>query len=536
MSRRASILVAALFVIVLGVLVATTMLAQAGLTTQTAARAADRTALRAAAWSGVQAAMAELDDQRDDILDGSAPGLTETFTLADESGRRLVVRLLPWPTDDAGEPVLAISENSKLDVNAADEAMLTNLFGAASARAVIAARSVRPLGGVEELAASPSFSLRAIHGRAITFDDWRDRSESQDTGESAPTPEPADSAAPVEGQPAPDAGFRAPRSLSELLTALSFDPNVQAGVGGQAAARGEVRVNINTPWSEGLGQAVARRFGAEAAESLRRLMQAGRTFDRDSQVVAAMRELGVSKEAWGEVLDTLTTSDDLFRPGRVDLTRASEAVLGAVPGISRDAAAEIVRVRGSISRERLRNVAWPLLEGLLTDDEFQAAVDHLTTRSAQWRVRVQASYESTATPDPGADVAEAPTGPRCVMEAVIDIGSTRPRVAYLREVSLLPVASAMEEALVLVSQADAQAEGSGADPTAGDPTGEPATEPSPDPDAPQAPAGDGAPDPGPTGPEKNPDDGASGPSEGKNQGPPPEMTDRRRGRWTPGRP
>ncbi len=535
MKRRASVLVAALFVIVLGVLAAATMLDQAGLTTRTAARAADRVALRAAAWSGVQAAMAELDDQRDDILDGSAPGLTESFTLADEGGRRLVVRLVPWPADDSGEETLAVAENAKLDLNTADEAMLTRLAGAATARAILAARAARPVGGVEELAVDPAFSLRTIHGRAVRVGDPEDPDadpHTPTTNETLDSPAPAPDA--TGAPPAPDDGFRAARSLSELLTALSFDPNVQAGVGGQAASRGEVRVNINTPWSDALGQAIARRFGDEAAQSLRRLMDAGRTFERDSQVVAAMRDLGVSKDAWGEVLDTLTTSDDLFRPGRVDLSRASEAVLGAVPGVRRDAAAAIVRVRGTISRERLRSVAWPLLEGILTEDEFQLAVDHLTTRSAQWRVRVHAAYEpaESRTDD---DATDRTTGPRCILEAVIDIGSTRPRVAFLREVSLLPIASAMEEALAIVAESDARSEGPRFDPPAGDPA---PLDPEP-PIVPDGlPPGPNSDSPGPDAPgeEKSAEGDASSRSPGKNQQPPPEMADRRRGRWTPGGP
>ena len=79
---------------------------------------------------------------------------------------------------------------------------------------------------------------------------------------------------------------------------------------------------------------------------------------------------------------------------------------------------------------------------------FEGIVDLVTTRCMQWRVRVEAGLARAdgAGPGIGGPVSGAAAGgglesldlrPRVVLEAVIDVASQRPRVAYLRDVTLL---------------------------------------------------------------------------------------------------
>jgi hypothetical protein len=98
-------------------------------------------------------------------------------------------------------------------------------------------------------------------------------------------------------------------------------------------------------------------------------------------------------------------------------------------------------MRGRLEAEALRSVAWPAAEGVLTPEQFREAVDYLTTRSMQWRVRVEAGFE-TAEEGPAVFLAEdAPKlRDRIVLEAVIDVSSERARVAYLREITMLDAA------------------------------------------------------------------------------------------------
>jgi hypothetical protein len=109
-------IIGVLLVITIGALVASTAMHVTDGQRALVEASMRRTRSRALAWSGVQAAMAELASQRDELLDGADPALTETWDLFEVSaGRRGVVRLLPIGA--GGE--LFESEASKINVNTA---------------------------------------------------------------------------------------------------------------------------------------------------------------------------------------------------------------------------------------------------------------------------------------------------------------------------------------------------------------------------------------------------------------------------------
>jgi hypothetical protein len=89
-----------------------------------------------------------------------------------------------------------------------------------------------------------------------------------------------------------------------------------------------------------------------------------------------------------------------------------------------------------------------VIEGILSPDEFVKAVDWMTTRSMQWRVRLEAGIIDTDSPERGTPELQE----RMTLEAIIDVASDRPRVAYLRDVTLLSTA------FTLKSRIDADAE------------------------------------------------------------------------------
>jgi hypothetical protein len=85
------------------------------------------------------------------------------------------------------------------------------------------------------------------------------------------------------------------------------------------------------------------------------------------------------------------------------------------------------------------SLVWLVSESILTVDQFEQAIDLLTTRTLQWRVVVEAGFVDTGS-DEGADF--PPLVDRVVVEAVIDVASERPRVAYLRDISMAAAAQA----------------------------------------------------------------------------------------------
>ncbi len=218
------------------------------------------------------------------------------------------------------------------------------------------------------------------------------------------------------------------------------------GVGAQASGDELDRVSVSQGWTEDLRPDLTERMSAQGVAALEAALKSGAKPVHDSELVAALVAAQQPPEIWGDVLAGVTTSDEQFQRGRVDLNSAPAVVLVCVPGIDQAAADKIVEARDRLPATSRRSVAWVLKEGILKPEQFQTAVDWMTTRSLQWRVRVEArldraddqstSKSSTSTSRSGSDEAEE-TPPGMVWEAVIDVSGTRARVAYLRDVTYL---------------------------------------------------------------------------------------------------
>lgn len=428
--RRGSVTIAVLLFVVIGVAIAASVLATADAAATATASEQSRAQARALAWSGLQAVMAELADQRDSLLDGELPDLTPEWALyTTDGGDRGVIRLIDLAPDDPS--LLAVAENAKLDLNGATEAMLLLVpgLGQGEADAIIRQRNVMPFQSVEQLAGLEEISGDSLYPSLAAADlAGAQPSIPGDTGPGEPT-------------------------LHDLLTVYAFDPNVQLGLEGDEDARGSLRINLQQSWSDDLDLAIDRRFGEEIAVIARELMEYDEELTSDGAVLGVLIERGVPAESWSIVFDAFTTSSDQYLPGRVDLNRASAAVLACIPGVSPEAAAEIVASRDTIAPDERRSIAWPVISGILTPEQMRLAIDHLTTRSTQWRVQIEVGVErgdagfadtpdapmtlddlraSWEEPDEGFELQH-----RMVVEAVIDVASMRPRIAYLRDVTLL---------------------------------------------------------------------------------------------------
>src|SRR5690606_583411 len=112
-------------------------------------------------------------------------------------------------------------------------------------------------------------------------------------------------------------------------------------------------------------------------------------------------------------------------------------------------AAGIVARRESLAPDLRLSPAWLAEEELLSPEQYQAIADLVTTRSMQWRVRVEAGLTAPGATGFGVSIDElsfdefgvldAEGGTRLQrrveLEAVIDVASQRPRVAFLRDVT-----------------------------------------------------------------------------------------------------
>ncbi|MCC6969904.1 MAG: hypothetical protein IT434_06740 [Phycisphaerales bacterium] len=447
-SRRGVMLPAVMMIVVLVALIGATLAAATGAQAHGASASLSRRQARALAWSGVQAAMAEIADQRIAMLRGATPALTSEWTLFELGGRRGVVRLVSL--DAEGD---AIAEAARANVNTTPDEALRALVGP-EADPIIAARRGGMVAAVESIDLSPPKG----EGGATTGAGAGARPGSTS---GVPGPTVGDAALPGGSD---DASRADPR---KVLTALSCDPDVQAGVGpGGDEHAGRVRINLANGWSKELGEQITARFGGEGAQAVERVMSAGTKFGSASDIVAVLRQLAVPEGEWGVLLDAYSAARGVYVPGRVDINRAGAGVLAGVPGMTPESAEAIVGARSRLSEESRALVTWPLTEGLVSVEQFQEAVDHITTRCLQWRVRIEAGMvvggvsgsasSGSARDQSGTGFAFESSGirgrddamtsqpraasddwsGRVVYEAVIDVAAERPRVAYLRDVTL----------------------------------------------------------------------------------------------------
>lgn len=421
--RRGVVLFAVLIVVVLASLIGGTMLSAVDAERSASRVSLARTQSRALAWSGVQLAMAEIAGQRESMLmSGEAQVSSEWVVYEDDRGRRAVVRVVP---DQEGQ--ILRSETAKLDLNHASVEMLAKLPGIdtdARAQRVVDAR---PFTSVEELVHVEGFSADLLYGLngsgdalAIAGDDGRSEDAAQ--------------------------------PLIDLVTVFSFDPNVQVGLESEDK-RGKLRVNLNLPWSDRLARAIAEQWGEELVPVAKDLFESGADFKTDQAMINTLTRAGVGVEALRNVLDAVTTSDDMYRLGRVDVMRAPEAVLACLPGLDADRAAAIVAQRESLDERARLSPMWLVDQGIVTLEEFAPLSDHVTMRSMVWRLRIESGFVESSQIRDVAGVADSVLEgladreaadelllDRVVYDVVIDASSERPRVAYLRDVTMLDFA------------------------------------------------------------------------------------------------
>lgn len=408
-SRRAFVLLAVLVIVGCALLVATGVVFLAQADVAGSAGAADAAQSRALAWSGLQAVMSRLNDQRDRILNSELPQLDEQYVIYETDDRLGVVRLLPMAAGTFAP------EAGKLDLNSVTAEMLANtgLIDQAAAAEITAYRdagqSKRQFQSIAELlrvpaaAITPEMIFGPIESISITDDAHRISSS------------PAErSAGRLDDQPL--------RGLADVLTVFSIEPVLQRD--------GSLRINLNQPWSEALAERIERQFGTEAVSVLKGMMESGMRFENDAAIIRALRALRISPEQWPNIIDALTTTADQYRLGRLDINTAPLEALQALPGVSVEQAAQMASTRDELPQEQRQTIAWPVTTRILPEETLENLADLITTRCWIYRVRIAAG-------EVAADEPEGPMRRPVVIEAVIDLSSPKPRVAYLRDVTSL---------------------------------------------------------------------------------------------------
>lgn len=402
MTRRGSILLVVLGVIVLCALAAASALRTSNVSSWATWSSDRRLRSQLAAWSGVQAVMSQLASQRPRLLEGGAPELSDRFTAWESDGRRMEVRLLPL-----GKSLVA-SECGRLDLNRAPTEQLNKLphFTPDLVSKIDQSRCTSLIGSVEEL----------MHlGIAPEQLGWPLVND-----------ENSDSTPP----------------LAAVLSVFAVDSDEPT----TASARSNP-LCLCEPIDDAACQAINDAAGLDFCAVLKTRSQAGQPIAKRSDLARTAHASGVDAPHIGQLLELLSPSREAFRFGLVDINTSPAAVLACLPGIDAVAAGRLVEARERLSQADRANLLWPVIAGIVELDTYAPALDFLTVRSLVWRVRVEAGVlpPNTETAQSGAD--EAPLQDKTILEAVVDLSTPRPRVVYLRDVTHLAIASRLGDIL-----------------------------------------------------------------------------------------
>jgi DNA uptake protein ComE-like DNA-binding protein len=440
--RRGTILLSTLIVVVIAALIGTSMLLIGSAQRASVASSGERAQTRAIAMSGLRAVVGELVSQRNELLRGADPRITESWTLFEDGDRAGVVRLLP--VGPAGKRIA--SEAARLDVNAhpAERLAALEALGPVLAERIASEAKSNKFHSVSGLLSVSGVTPELLFGSAAADD------------------------GPSMGD-AVGAADATELHLADLLTVFAFEPNVQSGLGANRSDEflGRRRINLNRAWSERLGRQIERRYDEDLARGVKGAMDSGLTFPNDEEVYRILVDSGLEPEQWGTILDGFTAWGENFYYGKVDINRAPAEVIACLPGVTWDVAEAIVATREQLGTEERRSVAWPVVEGIMDGETFKTAGPWMAVRSLQWRVRIAGGFVerdsmqtgmdelvSEMEPEDGFDAetdGEALLQP-VILEVVVDLAGRRPRIAYLRDVSMLESAQQIRRATLEVDE------------------------------------------------------------------------------------
>lgn len=462
--RRHGLSMFVVFVIIaMGTLLAMGLAYQAGSMRMGSRVSGLKTQAHSLAWSGLQAVMAELDTQRDVILAGGVPEVTDEWSLYGTGSERGMVRLIPLKNSGFRE-VLLESESAKLDVNAVDAETLIRLFEYLGldepdklAKSIISKRNqlqTKRFLSIGDLLTVDGITEKLLWGEmaeqriqsAVSGVSGEGGVNEADYFESRLESVSAELNT-VRGGSNSNIRDTGEVKLGDYLTVNNYEPVLQE--------TGKYKINVNTKWDDRYGRRIERRFGADFAQFIKTVKENDENFHITMEQAALIIARGDDPpNEWDQYIDAFTDSDNKFYEGRVDLNRASDAVIAAVTKFDDDTVAAIMSARDSLSSKERTGTTWLVEQGIINGEQWAGVVMKLTTRSFVWRVRVMGNIlrgggSGGNDSNIGGSIGNMDAGVRnvaeLVYEAVIDLTSPQPRIAYLRDITMLETTASLAE-------------------------------------------------------------------------------------------
>jgi hypothetical protein len=214
--------------------------------------------------------------------------------------------------------------------------------------------------------------------------------------------------------------------ICERLTVHAHEPNVQQS--------GDLRINLDVPWSEELAERIRSRFGDMVTDGLEGILVEN-PIESDADLMRLILSFDISPKDWVDALDAFSMEPVRYRRGRIDINAASAEVLASLSGVTSDQAAAIVQRRDGLDDELLATPAWPFIEGILPTEIAVDFLDRTTVGSWTWRLRLACGEV------PG-DALDTALQSGRVVDVIIDVAGEQPRIAMMRDITMRPQACA----------------------------------------------------------------------------------------------
>ena len=272
-----------------------------------------------------------------------------------------------------------------------------------------------PLSTVDELLLVRGFTPSLLYGEDLNMNYRLDPNE--DDGDTSFPPDNGDG--------------RLDLGLRRYFTTSSYDLNEDS--------EGVARTNVNDPKdgfpSSELPAAITNFVALLRANNLKvdtiaELLEASYKIKPPGGAEQEIKS-GIGKAELPALLDHFTTTRQHRIDGLINLNTASAEVLATVPEIDGPLAEAIVSARKSISPERKNTIAWLFQEDLVDAAKFKLIASHLTARSSQYSFHV-AGFG-------------LPSGRFRVLDVIIDLGSGKPVISYLRDITRLGIPFRLDE-------------------------------------------------------------------------------------------
>ena len=443
--QRGFVMIAVLVVVAAAILVATgAIFAARGATVSSRAADLERR-MRDAALDGVALAADLIARDREKILAGASPSGDALLLDIPDGDRHIEVRLVAlWSGEFFG------SEAAKLDANQSPIAMLEKATedGSEIAQQITAQIATRrPLSSIDAAAsfAAPgqgADTLNEVFGSMSTIGDERDELDEGPRGNSGAT---------AGGGASSDRGSVPP--LIELLTVHGAEPLVDL----DGAPRLDLIAAFGAGGSGDRATASLSQFEDTERIALERVAKDAKEGADDGAIARALLAKGIDLARIDDILSTCTLQAGTHGVARLDIVRADVRALAALDGLGADAAARIVDLRDSLDETERKGTSWLVSRRVLTNEQFGAVAGRITNRSALWRLRVEARIVAASDDETGLATATASQGdePRgaYAFDCVVDVSTDPARIAFLRDISMLPTARALDS---MVSDGDSR--------------------------------------------------------------------------------